>query len=173
MITCQRLHLTNASRRLSVSTQSRLPLHNMFSTQSMIEETPLVPSRQPTNGQRVLACLLCQQRKIKCDRQFPCANCIKTRAECNPGTKIACRRKRFPEKKLLDRLRHYEDLLNQNHIDFEPLNPDLIPTDSLNYARKDSSENWSSSPSIVSDHHVSPTRYVGLLLHDISSSRIY
>jgi hypothetical protein len=26
---------------------------------------------------RILACVLCQHRKIKCDRSFPCANCIK------------------------------------------------------------------------------------------------
>ena len=132
----------------------------MFSSQSMIEEAPLVPSRQPSNGQRVLACLLCQQRKVKCDRQFPCANCLKTRAECVPGTKIACRRKRFPEKKLLDRLRLYEDLLHENHIDFEPLNPDLISIESLSLPRKDSSENWSSSPSIASDQTLSPLKYV-------------
>lgn len=28
---------------------------------------------------RVLACVLCQHRKIKCDRTMPCSNCVKVR----------------------------------------------------------------------------------------------
>ncbi len=75
---------------------------------------------------RVLACVLCQQRKVKCDRTFPCANCIKSRAQCVPATLAQRRRKRrFPERALLERLRKYEDLLCQNKITFEPLHKDL------------------------------------------------
>ncbi|KAK4247034.1 fungal-specific transcription factor domain-containing protein [Corynascus novoguineensis] len=33
----------------------------------------------PSRKHRVLACELCQKRKIGCDRKFPCANCIKVR----------------------------------------------------------------------------------------------
>jgi hypothetical protein len=39
----------------------------------------------PNHGKpprRILACELCQHRKIKCDRHFPCANCTKVRMEC-------------------------------------------------------------------------------------------
>lgn len=35
--------------------------------------TANVPQKPP----RILACVLCQHRKIKCDRNFPCANCVK------------------------------------------------------------------------------------------------
>lgn len=35
-----------------------------------------VPQKPP----RILACVLCQHRKIKCDRNFPCANCVKVRS---------------------------------------------------------------------------------------------
>jgi hypothetical protein len=35
------------------------------------------------------------------------------------------RRRRFPERELLERLRKYEDLLRQNNIKFEPLHKDL------------------------------------------------
>lgn len=28
------------------------------------------------------ACLSCRQRKLKCDRQFPCANCVARSVEC-------------------------------------------------------------------------------------------
>ncbi|KAH8732089.1 putative C6 transcription factor [Phaeosphaeriaceae sp. PMI808] len=87
------------------------------------EDAPLFAHEQTTpKPQRVLACVLCQQRKVKCDRKFPCANCIKAGVQCilaaqNPRQ----RRRRFPERDLLNRLRQYEDLLRQNHITFEPL----------------------------------------------------
>jgi hypothetical protein len=88
--------------------------------------TPAVPPPlQPLKPQRVLACLLCQQRKVKCDRKFPCGNCIKSGAQCIPATKASRRRRRrFPERDLLERLRKYEDLLRQNNIQFEPLHKD-------------------------------------------------
>ncbi|KAH7346294.1 hypothetical protein BKA65DRAFT_502131 [Rhexocercosporidium sp. MPI-PUGE-AT-0058] len=79
-------------------------------------------SIQPSKPQRVLACILCQQRKVKCDRKHPCANCVKARAQCIPATQVTRQRKRrFPERDLLDRLRKYEDILRQNNIKFDPL----------------------------------------------------
>jgi hypothetical protein len=75
-----------------------------------------------SKAQRVLACVLCQQRKVKCDRKFPCANCTKAGTQCTSASIIPRqRRRRFPERDLLDRLRHYEDLLRRHHIPFEPL----------------------------------------------------
>lgn len=80
------------------------------------------PSSQILKPQRVLACVLCQQRKVKCDRKFPCANCIKSRAQCVPATLAPRqRRRRFAERVLLERLRKYEDLFRQHNITFEPL----------------------------------------------------
>lgn len=57
--------------------------------------------------------MLCQQRKVKCDRTEPCANCTKARVECiSPSTlPPKKRKKRFPEAELLARLRRYEDHL--------------------------------------------------------------
>ncbi|KAL1303046.1 hypothetical protein AAFC00_003356 [Neodothiora populina] len=77
------------------------------------------PAEKP---RRVLACVQCQQRKIKCDRNFPCSNCIKYRVQCTPAASLGPRqrRRRLPERELLDRLRYYESLLQQNHIKFEP-----------------------------------------------------
>ena len=46
--------------------------------------------------------------------------------QCVPATLAPRRRRRrFPERELLDRLRKYEDLLRQNNIKFEPLHKDL------------------------------------------------
>ncbi|KXJ87534.1 hypothetical protein Micbo1qcDRAFT_139241 [Microdochium bolleyi] len=78
--------------------------------------------------QRILACLLCQQRKVKCDRKFPCANCSRSGAQCVPATLLPRqRRRRFPERELLDRLRHYEQLLRDHNIEFEPLHKPAAP----------------------------------------------
>lgn len=73
---------------------------------------------------RVLACLQCQQRKVKCNRKFPCESCDRFQLECVPALRPRQRRRRFPERVLLDRLRHYEDLLRQNGTNFEPLHPE-------------------------------------------------
>ena len=85
------------------------------------------PFSQAAKPQRVLACALCQQRKVKCDRRkFPCANCIRSHAQCVPAATLAPRqrRRRFPERELLDRLRQYESLLRHSNIKFEPLHKD-------------------------------------------------
>ena len=125
---------------------------------------------------RVLACVLCQQRKIKCDRSFPCANCRKSHAQCVPAATLPPRRRRrrLPERELLDRLRRYEGLLRQNNIDFEPLHvdPSAIEKQSPNLdggAEYDSPEDehpgaaagpgQSSSPSTIKSESVYKTRY--------------
>lgn len=81
-------------------------------------------SPAPSKPQRVLACLPCQRRKVKCDREFPCASCTKFRLQCMPATAPRRRRQRFPERELLDRIRKYEDLLRRNGIKFKPLHGD-------------------------------------------------
>jgi hypothetical protein len=81
-------------------------------------------SRAAAKPQRVLACVLCQHRKVRCNRKFPCSNCEKAGAQCIPATLAQRqRRRRFPERELLERLRDYECLLRQNNIPFEPLHP--------------------------------------------------
>lgn len=93
-------------------------------TPDMSPGTPS-PSSPISKPQRVLACTLCQQRKVKCDRKFPCANCIKFRGQCVQATLAPRPRKhRLPEQVLVKRLRTHEDLLRQNNITFQPLYQD-------------------------------------------------
>ncbi|KAK3327036.1 hypothetical protein B0T19DRAFT_460069 [Cercophora scortea] len=82
-------------------------------------------SSSSSKPQRILACVLCQQRKVKCDRKFPCANCVRAGVHCVPANMLGPRprRRRFPERELLDRLGHYESLLRQHNVRFEPLHP--------------------------------------------------
>ena len=82
--------------------------------------TPLASGYRPPKPERVLACVLCQQRKVKCDRKFPCNNCIKTKVQCVPAQQMPRRRKRPTERELTEKLRQYEDLLMRNNIIVEP-----------------------------------------------------
>ena len=68
-------------------------------------------------------CVLCQQRKVKCDRNDPCGNCVKARVECVSTTLQPRRRKkRFPEAELLARLRKYEEHLRSYGADIDAIN---------------------------------------------------
>lgn len=89
---------------------------------------------------RMLACIRCQRSKVRCDRTMPCSNCVRRGIQCIPGSAVAPRqrRKRFPERELLDRLRAYEALLKQNSIDFEPLHKDSPSEPASKIAYRDS-----------------------------------
>jgi len=62
---------------------------------------------------RVLACVLCQTRKIKCDRNSPCANCVKANVKCTPSTPAPARKRRRPNQDLQQRLARCEELLSE------------------------------------------------------------
>ncbi|KAI5866539.1 hypothetical protein GGS23DRAFT_276103 [Durotheca rogersii] len=80
------------------------------------------PSSQSSKPPRVLACTLCHQRKVKCDHNFPCSNCIKSGAECVPTVPARRRpRRQIAKRDLLKRLRRYEELLLRSNINFESL----------------------------------------------------
>ncbi|KAI1264234.1 fungal-specific transcription factor domain-containing protein [Xylariaceae sp. FL1019] len=77
------------------------------------------------------SCVLCQQRKVRCDKKKPCSNCVKANVDCRvvPPQPPRRRKKRIPERDLVERLRKYETLLSQNGIEFESLGPDIKITD--------------------------------------------
>ncbi|PHH62631.1 hypothetical protein CDD81_6865 [Ophiocordyceps australis] len=75
----------------------------------------------PHKHVRVLACVLCQQRKIKCDRSFPCANCLKANVTCTPSTPAPARKRRRPNQDLQERLARCEELLKQYASNSVPL----------------------------------------------------
>lgn len=90
-----------------------------------------LPFSQDAKPQRVLACVSCQKRKVKCDRKLPCQHCIRSHTPCVPAATrvLRQRRRRFPERELLDRLHHYESLLRRSKIKFEPLHKDNSTTE--------------------------------------------
>ncbi|ROW02361.1 hypothetical protein VSDG_02597 [Cytospora chrysosperma] len=86
------------------------------------------PSVKLTRGH---SCVLCQQRKVRCDKQKPCANCVKAGVGCKVvAPQPPRRRKKKPqERELIDRLRKYESLLAQHGVDFEPIGQNLKSSD--------------------------------------------
>jgi hypothetical protein len=111
-----------------------------------------------TKPQRVLACVRCQQRKVKCDRKCPCSNCIRSQTQCEqPAPVLHRRKKRFPERELLDRIRSYEYLLSQNRIKFEPLHKDsTMQKNPQSPSREESHGPDDKHPRSVETDHSSP-----------------
>ncbi|KAH6984383.1 fungal-specific transcription factor domain-containing protein [Ilyonectria sp. MPI-CAGE-AT-0026] len=73
----------------------------------MSASTDISPARLP-RGQ---ACVLCQRRKVKCDRNFPCSNCTKANVECVASAPPPPRKRRRPKVELQNRLARCEQLL--------------------------------------------------------------
>ena len=93
-------------------------------TPAQSSSTAEASSRAAVKPPRVLACVLCQQRKVKCTKKFPCENCVRAGVQCVPAAQgPRPRRRRFPERELLERLRRYEDLLRQNKIKYDHRHP--------------------------------------------------
>ena len=76
---------------------------------------------------RGTSCVLCQQRKVRCDKNKPCSNCVKAGVECRvvPPQPPRRRKKRLHEKDLVDRLKKYEELLKENGVKFDSLDKDF------------------------------------------------
>lgn len=81
-------------------------------------------SRASSRTPRVLACVLCQQRKVKCDRKFPCGNCIKARVQCISSIPAPPRRRQKKTQSgledLLAKVKRYEALLKKYGEDLDP-----------------------------------------------------
>ena len=96
---------------------------------------PVLPSgeqHQPFDSSNVkltrgTSCVLCQQRKVRCDKNKPCANCVKAKVECFvvPPHPPRRRKKRLQERDLIDRLKKYEALLSEHGVKFEPMGHEL------------------------------------------------
>jgi hypothetical protein len=134
------------------------------------------PSPKITRGH---SCILCQQRKVKCDRQKPCSNCLKARAECIPSAPSQPRRRRrkHSETDLATRLRKCEQLLRTHgvkiedeeyiapgaHLLAEPFTEQLDTTLSLTVARARNSEEGALFADKQNSHYVE--KLVILILH--------
>ncbi|KAJ2972243.1 hypothetical protein NUW58_g9226 [Xylaria curta] len=89
----------------------------------------------PGKTPRILACVLCQNRKIKCDRHNPCSNCGEKHSlfshcslanvPCTPSTPAPPRKRRRPNQDLQQRLARCEELLSEYTAN--PRTPSIEP----------------------------------------------
>ncbi|KAK1759293.1 putative transcriptional regulatory protein [Echria macrotheca] len=102
------------------------------------------------------SCVLCQQRKVRCDKQKPCANCVKANVECRvvPPQPPRRRKKKPHERDLIDRLRKYEHLLSQHGVNFDPIAQDLKPSEAADDVAdlEQDLSGLKTSPSSMADH---------------------
>ncbi|KAG9242972.1 hypothetical protein BJ878DRAFT_512830 [Calycina marina] len=79
-----------------------------------ISTSTSIPRSQASHP-RQLSCVLCAQRRVKCNKQLPCSNCMKAGVECSPTIpkkpQRRPRRKDGVEENLLARCKRYERLL--------------------------------------------------------------
>ncbi|KAK4462135.1 fungal-specific transcription factor domain-containing protein [Cladorrhinum samala] len=98
---------------------------------------------------RILACVLCQHRKIKCDRNFPCANCTKANVKCTPSTPAPARKRRRPNQDLQERLARCEELLKE-YANEKPEGP-VTPRASHSSIHEDSYNKWQPTPKLIKE----------------------
>lgn len=58
---------------------------------------------------------------MRCDKNKPCANCVKAQIECRivPPQPPRRRKKKLTERELLERVKRYETLLTENGIELD------------------------------------------------------
>lgn len=68
------------------------------------------------------SCLICRQRKVRCDRRTPCSNCVKAEKQCSFIPPVRGKRKRTkrPREGLHAKLKRYEGLLRSYGVKVEP-----------------------------------------------------
>lgn len=72
------------------------------------------------------SCLVCRQRKIRCDRRNPCSNCVKNTQQCSFVAPTRGKRKRTkpPREGLHAKIKRYEELLKSYGVNIEPCDSD-------------------------------------------------
>ena len=77
-------------------------------------------SNPPTKLSKAYSCVRCFKRKVKCDKHYPCSACLRSDVECIFRIPAPPRRRhlRTTDESVLARLKHYEDLLRENGIEF-------------------------------------------------------
>ncbi len=101
-------------------------VHHPAQQQQQQQQPPQLDGPASMKLTRGTSCVLCQQRKVRCDKKKPCSNCAKAGVECRVVAPQPPRRrkKRLQEKDLLEKLRKYEALLRENNISFDSIDHD-------------------------------------------------
>lgn len=69
----------------------------MLPSLSGASESPTTSLPSSSSSSSLLAqfsCLLCKQRKVRCDRASPCSGCVRAGVQCEPGVRQPYKRRR-------------------------------------------------------------------------------
>lgn len=85
-----------------------------------------IPRPLPDRGLQPHSCVTCQRRKVKCDRNDPCSNCLKHRVECEYRAPAPPRRRKrqSPDPQLQAKMRRYEEILQKHGVKVDELDSD-------------------------------------------------
>lgn len=99
----------------------RLDLASPLSTLSLVFSSRLIKAKKSTMTlPRGHSCIVCQQRRVRCDLQKPCANCVRAQLECKVAPlQPPKKRRKNRERELLERLKEYESLMTRNGVSFD------------------------------------------------------
>ncbi|KAF3063954.1 putative C6 transcription factor [Daldinia childiae] len=102
----------------------------------------------PEDDLKSYSCMICRQRKVKCDRRNPCSNCVKAEKQCSFVAPVRGKRKRtkLPKESLHAKLKRFEELLKSYGAKIEP-SDDLDDSDSESISHPDDEIARSRSPS--------------------------
>ncbi|KXH40506.1 hypothetical protein CSIM01_13881 [Colletotrichum simmondsii] len=75
--------------------------------------TTMMPTPEPPQPPRRPACTLCKVRKVKCDRDSPCMNCVKSGVDCIQRTNAKTRDRKKPTIELQRKLDLCERMIQQ------------------------------------------------------------
>lgn len=95
------------------------------------QEVAAAKSSSQSSVSRRISCVVCQQRKVKCDKQYPCSACERGHATCIYRTPAPPRRRKgrrelgsaVTETNLVARLKRYEELLRRLGVRLEDGDP--------------------------------------------------
>ncbi|KAL8935103.1 MAG: hypothetical protein Q9216_005585 [Gyalolechia sp. 2 TL-2023] len=99
--------------------------HNVRNIQpDLTSYSPAIPHELPARGLQPHSCVVCQRRKVKCDRASPCSNCVRHKVECEFRAPAPPRRrkKQSPDPHIHAKLRRYEDILQKYGVKPEDVN---------------------------------------------------
>lgn len=97
---------TPSTSSLLLSSSSSHHLHHPSSSSSTTT-TAATTARVP-GQQQEYSCILCKQRKVRCDRGNPCSGCVRAGVDCVPGVRQPYKRRK--------RIHHH----HQNHNGSSP-----------------------------------------------------
>lgn len=82
----------------------------------MADETDAHDAVPPSAALHPRSCVVCRQRKVKCDRQQPCSNCTRSRCACVYPTgrgRAPKRARRVVDNQLADKLARLETIIQR------------------------------------------------------------